>query len=50
MKLLVVPRPTEISGVTDYKASDDKDALDKIKSIMDKIGAAENAGFNRIKP
>ena len=39
----------EISGVTDYKASDDKDALDKIKSIMDKIGAAENAGFNRIK-
>ena len=39
----------EISGITDYKASDDKDALDKIKSIMDKIGAAENAGFNRIK-
>jgi len=39
----------EISGVTDYKASDDKDALDKIKSIMDKIGAAENAGFNRVK-
>jgi len=39
----------EISGVTDYKASDDKDALDKIKSIMDKIGDAENAGFNRIK-
>ena len=39
----------EISGVTDYKANDDKDALDKIKSIMDKIGAAENAGFNRIK-
>ena len=38
----------EISGITDYKASDDKDALDKIKSIMDKIGAAENAG-NRIK-
>lgn len=39
----------EISGVTDYKASDDKDALDKIKSIMDKIGVAENAGFNRVK-
>ncbi|MDA0315969.1 MAG: acyl-CoA carboxylase subunit beta [Bacteroidetes bacterium] len=39
----------EISGVTDYKASDDKDALDKIKSIMDKIWDAENAGFNRIK-
>ena len=39
----------EISGVTDYKAKNDKDALDKIKSIMNKIGAAENAGFNRIK-
>jgi len=39
----------EISGITDYKANNDKDALDKIKSIMNKIGAAENAGFNRIK-
>lgn len=39
----------EISGVTDYKATDDKDALDKIKAIINKIGAAENAGFNRIK-
>ena len=40
----------EISGVTDYKATDDRDALDKIKSIMDKTGAGENAGFSRIKP
>lgn len=40
----------EISGVTDYKATDDKDALDKIKSIMDKTGAGENAGFSRTKP
>ena len=39
----------EISGVTDYKAKTDKDALDKIKSIMDKIGSAEHAGFNRTK-
>lgn len=39
----------EISGVTDYKAKNDKDALDKIKNIMDKIGTAENAGFNRAK-
>jgi len=39
----------EISGVTDYKATDDKDALDKIKAIINKIGDAENAGFNRIK-
>ena len=37
----------EISGITDYKAKDDKDALDKIRNIMDKIGATEKAGFNR---
>ena len=40
----------EISGVTDYKAKDDKDALDRIKSIVSKIGDYEKAGFNRIKP
>ncbi|TPN88730.1 acyl-CoA carboxylase subunit beta [Aquimarina algicola] len=39
----------EISGVTDYKAKDDKDALDTIKNIMSKIGDFEKAGFNRIK-
>jgi len=38
----------EISGVTDYKASDDKDALDKIRNIVDKIGDFDKAGFNRI--
>ena len=38
----------EISGVTDYKAKDDKDALDKIKNIIDKIGDSDNAGFNKI--
>jgi len=37
----------EISGVTDYKATDDHDALDKIKSIVDKIGDYDKAGFNR---
>ncbi|HKJ07343.1 MAG TPA: carboxyl transferase domain-containing protein, partial [Flavobacteriaceae bacterium] len=37
----------EISGVTDYKAKDDKDALDKIKNIMSKIGDFDKAGFNR---
>ncbi len=37
----------EISGVTDYKAKNDKDALDKIRAIMDKIGDYEKAGFNR---
>ncbi|WP_159023513.1 acyl-CoA carboxylase subunit beta [Formosa sp. L2A11] len=38
----------EISGVTDYKAKDDKDALDKIKFIIDKIGDYDTAGFNRV--
>ena len=39
----------EISGVTDYKAKDDKDALDIIKNIVDKIGDYQKAGYNRIK-
>ena len=37
----------EISGVTDYKAKDDKDALDKVKFIVDKIGDYDKAGFSR---
>ncbi len=37
----------EISGVTDYKAKDDKDALDTIQNIIDKIGHSEKAGFDR---
>jgi len=40
----------EISGVTDYKAKDEKDALDKIRNIIDKIGDFDKAGFNRISP
>ncbi|MFH6769431.1 carboxyl transferase domain-containing protein [Gaetbulibacter aquiaggeris] len=40
----------EISGVTDYKAKDDKDALDTIKNIISKIGDYDKAGFNRIDP
>jgi acetyl-CoA carboxylase carboxyltransferase component len=39
----------EISGVTDYKAKDDHDALNRIKSIMGKIGDFDKAGFNRIE-
>ena len=39
----------EISGVTDYKAKDDKDALDRIKSIVGKIGDYDKAGYNREK-
>ncbi len=40
----------EISGVTDYKAKDDRNALDRIKSIVGKIGDYDKAGFNREKP
>ncbi|SKB95037.1 Acetyl-CoA carboxylase, carboxyltransferase component [Soonwooa buanensis] len=38
-----------ISGVTDYKAKDDKDALDRIKTIMKSIGGYNKAGFDRIE-
>ena len=38
-----------ISGVADYKAKDDIDALDKIKKLIAKIGDYDKAGFNRIK-
>lgn len=37
----------EISGVTDYKAKDDKDALDRIKNIVGKIGDFDKAGYNK---
>jgi acetyl-CoA carboxylase carboxyltransferase component len=35
----------EISGVTDYKAKDDKDALDRIKNIMKSIGELRKSRF-----
>ena len=40
----------EISGVTDYKAKDDKDALNTIKNIVSKIGDFETGGYNRTDP
>lgn len=39
----------EISGVTDYKATDDKDALDRVRRTMAKLADAEKAGFSRIE-
>lgn len=39
---------TEISGVTDYKAKDDKDCLETIRNIVGKMGDFDKAGFNRI--
>ncbi|MDC1030374.1 carboxyl transferase domain-containing protein, partial [Flavobacteriaceae bacterium] len=41
---------SEISGVTDYNVPDDLAALNKIRSLIDKIGEPEKAGFNRVKP
>ncbi|PSG88074.1 acyl-CoA carboxylase subunit beta [Aurantibacter aestuarii] len=37
----------EVSGVIDHKALDDKDCLEKIQRIIDKIGDFDKAGFNR---
>ena len=37
----------EISGVTDYKAKDDKDALNTIKNIVEKIGDFDKAGYSK---
>ncbi len=39
---------SEISGVTDYKMPDDQTCLNTIRSIMDKSGSPESAGFDRI--
>lgn len=41
---------SEISGVTDNKFPNDQAALDYIRSIFDKIGDYETAGFNREVP
>lgn len=38
-----------ISGVTDYKAKDDKDALNRIRTIMKSTGSTDKAGFDRIE-
>ncbi len=39
----------EVSGVTDYKMPNDAACLDRIRSIMDKIGDYDKAGFNRVE-
>jgi len=38
-----------ISGVIDYKVKNDQQALEKIRSLMEKIGAPKSAGFHRSK-
>ena len=39
----------EISGVTDYECENDEDCLEKIRGLVDKIGGAQTAGFDRKK-
>lgn len=41
---------SEISGVTDYKMPDDQSCLDKIKSLVEKLGNFPKVNFNRVKP
>jgi acetyl-CoA carboxylase carboxyltransferase component len=38
---------TEISGVCDYKVENDQECLKTIRGLMDKVGHAEQAGFDR---
>ena len=38
---------TEISGVCDYNVENDEECLSTIRSLMDKIGHKETAGFDR---
>lgn len=40
---------TEISGVTDYKAADDIEALDTIRDLVSRLGVRDSAGFNRVE-
>jgi 3-methylcrotonyl-CoA carboxylase beta subunit len=40
----------EISGVTDNKFPDDQSCLEYIRSLFDKIGRADEAGFDRAEP
>ena len=40
---------TEISGVCDYKVESDKECLATIRELMNKIGTAEKAGFDRVE-
>ena len=41
---------SEISGVTDYSCENDQEALKTIQGLVEKMGAPDNAGFNRVAP
>lgn len=40
---------SEISGITDYHLPDDPTCLDTVRTLVDKIGHFEKAGFDRIE-
>lgn len=39
-----------ISGIADYKCKTEQECLDKIKTIINKLGDAKTANFNRVEP
>lgn len=39
-----------ISGIADYRCKNDEDCLEQVRRIMSRLGAPENAGFDRAKP
>ena len=41
---------TEISGIADYKFDTEKECLDQVRRIMDKLGEQPRQGFSRVKP
>jgi len=41
---------TEISGIADYKFSNERECLDHVKKILGKLGHSRTAGFNRTTP
>ncbi len=40
----------EISGVTDHRMKNDEACIEKIRSIMSKLGRTSTAGFDRVEP
>lgn len=38
-----------ISGIADYEFDTEEECLDQVRNIMSKLGATENAGFDRIE-
>jgi 3-methylcrotonyl-CoA carboxylase beta subunit len=41
---------TAISGIADYKFETEKECLDQVRRIMDKLGSSARAGFDRTTP